>query len=218
MDDFLSKSPELYNYFYNEQTEFNDTLLYEAQQKDPVIRQFLFWKWYKNHPFIPLLTIRANKGLLHYYRRLQDLSINESNYLMYCIQETNPPKICQPISLFGSVSRYTFSRSLRSSWSWKNTRYNRRKQLFSKYSNKDCNTYTRLLELPNEKIHAKPPHGSTTAILRSFTILQSSHFIGHKMPNFRVFEWDFLSLCHRRRIHTLRCTSPFSKKMMPKLH
>ena len=28
----------------------------------------------------------------------------------------------------------------------------------------DSNTYTRILELPNEKIHAQPRHGSTTAI------------------------------------------------------
>ena len=46
----------------------------------------------------------------------------------------------------------------------------------------DCNTYTILLELPNEQIHAKPPHGSTTNILRIFTILQSSYFNEHKGP------------------------------------
>ena len=36
----------------------------------------------------------------------------------------------------------------------------------------ESNTYTRLLEMPNEQVHAKPPHGHTTANFRSFTILQ----------------------------------------------
>ena len=50
MDDFIPKSPNLYNYFYEEQTETNDTLLYETQQQDPVSRQLLLWKQYKNFP------------------------------------------------------------------------------------------------------------------------------------------------------------------------
>ena len=47
MDDFIPKSLKLYNYFYSEQTELIDTLLYEAQQQDPVIRQLLPWKRFK---------------------------------------------------------------------------------------------------------------------------------------------------------------------------
>ena len=100
MDDFITKSPKLYNYFYSEQTELNDTLLYETQQTNPVIRQLLFWKRYKNYPCIPSLPIFANKGLLHYYRRLQNLKFNENNHLLNYIQETSPPKICLPISTF----------------------------------------------------------------------------------------------------------------------
>ena len=50
LDDFIPKSPEVCDYIYNEQTERNDTPLYEAQQQDPVIRQLLLWKKYKNHP------------------------------------------------------------------------------------------------------------------------------------------------------------------------
>ena len=76
MDDFIPKSPEIYNFFYSEETELTDTLLYEAQQQDPIIRKLLLWKKYKNLPNIPSLTIRANKGLLHYYRRFSHLSIN----------------------------------------------------------------------------------------------------------------------------------------------
>ena len=79
MDDFIPKSPILYNYFYEEQTEINDMLLYETQQQDPVLRQLLLWNRNENFPPTPSLTIRANKGLLNYYRRFQNLSINESN-------------------------------------------------------------------------------------------------------------------------------------------
>ena len=50
MDDFISKSPTLYNYFYKDQTEIHDTLLYQTQQQDPVLRQFLIWKHYKIPP------------------------------------------------------------------------------------------------------------------------------------------------------------------------
>ena len=77
MDDFITKSPTLYNYFYEEQLEVNDKLLYKTQQQDPVLRQLLLWKQYKNLPPTPSLFIWANKGLVHYYRRFQNLSINE---------------------------------------------------------------------------------------------------------------------------------------------
>ena len=77
MDILLPKSPTIYNYFYNEQTELIDTLLYEAQQQDPVIRQLFLLKCYKNYPSTPSLTIRASKGLLHYYRRFKYLIVNE---------------------------------------------------------------------------------------------------------------------------------------------
>ena len=98
MDDFIRKSSTLYNYFYEEQTKIIDILLYELQQQDPVIRQLLLWKRNKNPP-TPSLTIRANKGLLHYCRRFQNLSVNESNNLLYYIQKTKSPKICLLLSL-----------------------------------------------------------------------------------------------------------------------
>ena len=44
MDDFIPKSPTIYNYFYEEQIEIDDKLLYDTQQQDPVIRQLLLWK------------------------------------------------------------------------------------------------------------------------------------------------------------------------------
>ena len=50
MDDIIQKSPDFYNYFHSEQTQLNDTLLYEAQQQDSVLRQLLLWKGYKNTP------------------------------------------------------------------------------------------------------------------------------------------------------------------------
>ena len=62
MDYFIPKCPNFYNYFYEEQTEINDTLLNQTQQQDPVLRQLLLWKYYKNFPPTTSLTIRANKG------------------------------------------------------------------------------------------------------------------------------------------------------------
>ena len=50
MEDFIPKSPILYNYSYEEQTEINDMLLYETRQQDPVLRQLLLWKRYKIFP------------------------------------------------------------------------------------------------------------------------------------------------------------------------
>ena len=44
MDDFIPKSPQIYKFFYSENTEITDVLLYEAQQQDPVIQQLLLWK------------------------------------------------------------------------------------------------------------------------------------------------------------------------------
>ena len=68
MDDFVPNSPKKYKYFYEENTELNKTFLYETQQQDPIIRQLLLWKRYKNFPLpTPSLTIRSNKGLLHYF-------------------------------------------------------------------------------------------------------------------------------------------------------
>ena len=95
----MPKPLKIYNHFYSEQTELKGTLLYEAQQLDPVNRQLLFRKRYKNYHSIPSKFILANKGLLHYYRRLQNLIINETNHLLYYIQETTSQKIFLPLSL-----------------------------------------------------------------------------------------------------------------------
>ena len=98
LDDHILKSTEIYNYFYTEQTQINDTLLCNAQQ-DLVIRQLLIWKHYKNHPPIPSLTIEANKGLLHYYQRLQDLSIDETNhFFISCKQPPHQKSVYHSLS------------------------------------------------------------------------------------------------------------------------
>ena len=78
------------------------TIHFCIKHKDPFIRQGLFWKNIKITP-VPSLTIRANKNLLHYYQRFQDLSVNETNHLVYYIQETTSPKICLPLSLLLTV-------------------------------------------------------------------------------------------------------------------
>ena len=112
MDDFKPKYPRIYNFFYKEKTEIIDVLLYEAQQQDPVIRQLILWKKYKNLPYTPSLTIRANKGLLHYYRRFSQLSIIETNNLLYYIRETQSPKIGLPLSLLLTTFHNAHSHNL----------------------------------------------------------------------------------------------------------
>ena len=61
MDDFIPKSPTICNYFYEEQTEIDDKLLYDTQQQEPVIRQLLLWKIIKKTPKIclPLSLLRV---------------------------------------------------------------------------------------------------------------------------------------------------------------
>ena len=53
MDNLIPKSPKLYNCFYNEQTELNDTHLYKAQQQDAVKKQLLLWKHYEKYTSSP---------------------------------------------------------------------------------------------------------------------------------------------------------------------
>ena len=50
MDDFIPNAPTLYNYFYEEQTAIKDSFFYETQQQEPVLRQLLLAKHYKNFP------------------------------------------------------------------------------------------------------------------------------------------------------------------------
>ena len=109
---FIPKSPIIYNFFNPEDTEITDVLLYEAQQQDPVIRQLLLWK--KKFPNTPSLTIRANKGLLHYYRRFSHLSFNETNNLLYYVREIQSSKICLPLSLLLTIFHNAHSHNLSS--------------------------------------------------------------------------------------------------------
>ena len=211
MDGFVPKSQTLYNYFY-ENTEFKETFLYEMQQQDPIIRQLLFWKRYKNSPN-PSLTIRANKGLLQYYRRFHNLSINESNNLLCYIQETEPPKIC-----LLSLLLVMFHNSHTHDLSGHPGREKTHATITETYCFPNICTWIailtqdELLELPNQQIYAKPLNGTTTAISRSFTILQSPYLNGHKKPNLTVFGWEFIRLCNRRCVYTLSCTPPITQK------
>ena len=94
----------------------------------------------------------------------------------------------------------------------KHTLNNKRNILFPQYHNMESNTYTRLLELPNEQINAKSPNGTTTAIFRSFTMLQPPYLYEHKRSNLTVFRLKFLRLCYRRRVHTLCSYRSFTQK------
>ena len=59
LDDFVPKYPEVFNYFYNEQT-----LLYETQQQDTAFRQLEFWKKHKNYPHSPFVNDPSGQRLI----------------------------------------------------------------------------------------------------------------------------------------------------------
>ena len=99
MDDFIPKSRTLYNYFYEEQSEINDTLLYQTQKTRPSFETTFTPETQQKFSATPSLTIRTNNVLSHYYRSFQNLSINEDNNLLFNIHETTSPKICIPLSL-----------------------------------------------------------------------------------------------------------------------
>ena len=52
------------------------------------------------------------KGLLHYNRRFQNLSINKTNHLLYYIIETTSPKLCLPLSLLLLIIHVAHSHDL----------------------------------------------------------------------------------------------------------
>ena len=152
LDDFIPSSPKIYIYFYHQNTILDNTLLYQAQQQDPVIRQLILWKTYKNHPPLPSLPIRANKGLLHYYRRFIHLHINETDHLLYYIKETNPPKVCLPLSLLLNVFHNAHTHEFSGHPGREKTHATITAHYY--FPNMDCNTHTRLFELPNQQINA----------------------------------------------------------------
>ena len=63
------------------------------------------------HPFT---NDTSKKDLLHYYRRSQDLSVNETISLLVYIQETKPPKICLPLSILLTIFYVVHSHDLSS--------------------------------------------------------------------------------------------------------
>ena len=54
---------------------------------------------YLNHQKTQLYLRQLNGNYLVYYRRLQGLSKNSINQMLYYIQEKQPPKICLPFFL-----------------------------------------------------------------------------------------------------------------------
>ena len=82
MDDYIAKTQELYNYFYEKEIEITESFSYETQQQDPVLQLIFLWKQNKKSPTTPILTIQNNKGLPHYNRRFQDVS-NKSALILH---------------------------------------------------------------------------------------------------------------------------------------
>ena len=102
---------------------------------------------------------------------------------MYYIQETKSPKICLPLSFLLVIFHNAHTHDLSGHPGREKTRNNYRNLIFSNNLYLDCDTYTELLELPNQQIHDKPLNGTTTSISRSFTILQSPYFEGSTSPS-----------------------------------
>merc|ERR1712004_124306 len=67
---------ELNNLFYAKTERFTLQKLCDAQKNDIVLRQVRKWKLFNNQPLAPTVEIRANKGLLHYYRKIKDISLD----------------------------------------------------------------------------------------------------------------------------------------------
>ena len=67
---------EMKNLFYAKTEPFTLRKLCEAQKNDIALRQVRAWKQCNNQPSAPTVKIRANKGLLHYYRKLKDISLD----------------------------------------------------------------------------------------------------------------------------------------------
>ena len=62
MDDFIPKSPEIFSYFFDKQTEVTDTFLQETQQKYSVLRQLLFCKKKQKPLLSPFVNSPSNQG------------------------------------------------------------------------------------------------------------------------------------------------------------
>ena len=114
-----------------------------------------------------------------------------------------------------SLSRISHRSLTRAFWPsrfWENLCHSNRKIKFSKNKNMDSNTYTRLFELPNKQTYDKPLDVSAPANIKNLKKLQSPYFNGHERSIFPVTRWKLLRLRYSRRLHTLRCSSPFSQK------
>ena len=65
------KSPNIYKYFNNKQTELNDTLLYEAKQQDKVIRQLFVFETLQKLPSHPRIDYPCKQGIATLLSTLQ---------------------------------------------------------------------------------------------------------------------------------------------------
>ena len=62
---------------FNVKTErFSLQKFCDAQKNDIVLRQVREWKIHNNQPLAPNVEIRAKKGLLQYYRKLKDITLD----------------------------------------------------------------------------------------------------------------------------------------------
>ena len=94
---------ELNNLFYAKTERLTLQKLCDAQKNDIVLRQIREWKLFNNQPLAPTIEIRANKGLLHYYRKIKDITldhqkeINDSLLYIQTEKTNNKKKLCLPL-------------------------------------------------------------------------------------------------------------------------
>ena len=78
----------------------SDIFSVKTLQQEPVLQQIFLCKQFKSHPITPILSIRANKGLLHNHFRFQEAGIIEYNQINYYVSEKQTSKICLQLSFF----------------------------------------------------------------------------------------------------------------------
>ena len=94
---------EMNNLFYAKNERFTLKKLCDAQKDDIALRQVREWKMFNNQPLALTIEISANKVLLHYYRKIKDISLDHkeeiNDSLLYIQTEKTKfkKKICLPL-------------------------------------------------------------------------------------------------------------------------
>ena len=98
MDTIPLSKVEIENIFLPITEKITLELLQKHQNFDPVFRQLKSWHKYETKPIRADTTIRGNKTLLRYFRKLNNTSINENAIILeYQTSDIKVP--CLPLSM-----------------------------------------------------------------------------------------------------------------------